>query len=291
MTKKLKDFVKKNPEPARGKVGVDPTDPWSAKANLAEDQWLSRYLLAKGFNPKYTPLDVKIGHSKSGQFLKWKRDHMNDFRESVDEKDTVTVDIPLLIRLLELAREDIKTDMDLHRVVERLIDIRNKGVLTMDNYDFIANMKESVEETDLTRESYHPRKLVKIVNVKEDKFQDQQAATQTTGMEVESRKSALSKSARMIKSMYKHNNMKEDLNDWEKEDKSVQTYGKKPKMNSSDKDNGNDNAEKNDHARAILSGGTTLTGEKRDTVEIDPMMKNRPGLEPSKNGLKKQENK
>jgi hypothetical protein len=26
-----------------------------------------------------------------------------------------------------------------------------------------------------------------------------------------------------------------------------------------------------------MSGGTTLTGEKRDTVEIDPMMRNRPG--------------
>jgi hypothetical protein len=25
----------------------------------------------------------------------------------------------------------------------------------------------------------------------------------------------------------------------------------------------------------VLKGGTTLTGEKRDTIEIDPMMKNR----------------
>jgi hypothetical protein len=48
----------------------------------------------------------------------------------------------LMIRVLELAREDIKTDMDLHRVVEKLIDIRNKGVLTMDDYDFIANIKK-----------------------------------------------------------------------------------------------------------------------------------------------------
>jgi hypothetical protein len=61
-----------------------------------------------------------------------------------DKKDTVTLDIPLLIRALELAREDIKTDMDLHRVVERLIDIRNKGVLTMDDYNFIAGIKEEV---------------------------------------------------------------------------------------------------------------------------------------------------
>jgi hypothetical protein len=61
-----------------------------------------------------------------------------EVKESVDKKDTITFDIPLLIRVLELTREEIKTDADLHRVVERLIDIRNKGVLTMDDYDRIA---------------------------------------------------------------------------------------------------------------------------------------------------------
>ena len=67
-------------------------------------------------------------------------------KEEVDKKDTVTVDIPLLIRLLEHAREDIKSDMDLHRVVEKLISIRNKGVLTMDDYDTIVAIKEEVEQ-------------------------------------------------------------------------------------------------------------------------------------------------
>lgn len=67
------------------------------------------------------------------------------FVTEADKKDTVTVDIPLLIRILELAREDIKTDMDLHRVVERLIDIRDKGVLTMNDYNFIAHIKEEFE--------------------------------------------------------------------------------------------------------------------------------------------------
>lgn len=64
------------------------------------------------------------------------------YLEEADKKDTIILDIPLLIRVLELAREDIKSDMDLHRVVERLIDIRNRGTLTMDDYDFIANLKE-----------------------------------------------------------------------------------------------------------------------------------------------------
>ena len=76
---------------------------------------------------------------------------MKSFKQFVteaDKKDTITFDIPLMIRVLELAREDIKSDMDLHRVVERLIDIRNKGSLTMDDYNFIANIKESYMKED-----------------------------------------------------------------------------------------------------------------------------------------------
>lgn len=71
-------------------------------------------------------------------------DHLVD--EAVDKKDTVTVDIPLLIRLLEHAREDIKSDADLHRVVEKLISIRNNGVLTMADYDTVVSIKEEVEQ-------------------------------------------------------------------------------------------------------------------------------------------------
>lgn len=76
---------------------------------------------------------------------------MKTFKQFVieaDKKDTIILDIPLMIRVLELAREDIKSDMDLHRVVEKLIDIRNKGVLTMDDYNFIANIKESYMKED-----------------------------------------------------------------------------------------------------------------------------------------------
>jgi hypothetical protein len=76
---------------------------------------------------------------------------MKSFKQFVieaDKKDTIIMDIPLMIRVLELAREDIKSDMDLHRVVEKLIDIRNKGTLTMDDYDFIANIKESYMKED-----------------------------------------------------------------------------------------------------------------------------------------------
>jgi hypothetical protein len=60
---------------------------------------------------------------------------------SVDAKDTVTLDIPLLIRTLELAREDIKSDAELHEMVERLLDLKNKPELTMDDYTYIADIE------------------------------------------------------------------------------------------------------------------------------------------------------
>lgn len=65
-----------------------------------------------------------------------------EFSEETDKKDTITFDIPLLIRVLELAREDVKTDVELHQVVERLINIRDRGILTMDDYNYIASLKE-----------------------------------------------------------------------------------------------------------------------------------------------------
>ena len=57
--------------------------------------------------------------------------------ERTDAKDTVTFDIPLLIRVLELTRENIKSDVDLHKMVEKLIKIRRKGILTMQDYKLI----------------------------------------------------------------------------------------------------------------------------------------------------------
>ena len=53
--------------------------------------------------------------------------------------DTITVDVPLFIRLLEYAREDAKTDIDLHKVTENILALSEEGsTLTMDQYDEIV---------------------------------------------------------------------------------------------------------------------------------------------------------
>ncbi|NBP56085.1 hypothetical protein EBU71_06040, partial [bacterium] len=123
--------------------------------------------------------------------------------------------------------------------------------------------------------------ISKLLN-REDTYQDSYAATQTTGMEIADlppeekvRKREMSKSARMIKALYKkHNVVKEELYDHEKEDKSVATYGKKPTMVKAEKKLGM--AENQPQAAAVLTGGKTLTGQTRDTLEIDPLMR-KPG--------------
>jgi hypothetical protein len=57
--------------------------------------------------------------------------------------DIVKLDVPLFIRLLELAREDVKQDADLHDVAEAVIKLSQKGVATMADYDsIVAFMKQ-----------------------------------------------------------------------------------------------------------------------------------------------------
>ena len=49
----------------------------------------------------------------------------------------------MFIRLLEYAREDAKTDMDLHNVTENIIKLSGTGnTLTMANYDTIVKKQE-----------------------------------------------------------------------------------------------------------------------------------------------------
>ena len=66
--------------------------------------------------------------------------------ERTDAKDTITFDIPLLIRVLELTRKNIKSDVDLHKMVEKLIKIRRKGILTMQDYKLITRLREEYKD-------------------------------------------------------------------------------------------------------------------------------------------------
>jgi hypothetical protein len=69
---------------------------------------------------------------------------VNSLNEGFNPKDVIKLDVPLLIRMLEYAREDAKTDMDLHDVAENLIALSANGqTLDMNHYNKIVNTDES----------------------------------------------------------------------------------------------------------------------------------------------------
>jgi hypothetical protein len=70
---------------------------------------------------------------------------------AANPKDKVTLDIPLLIRLLEYAREDAESDMDLHDLTEKLIALGSEGgkTLSMSDYDQLVQNSEDNSETPM----------------------------------------------------------------------------------------------------------------------------------------------
>ena len=64
---------------------------------------------------------------------------MDDETTEFNPEDKVRMDIPLLIRIMEWARETAKTDMQLHKVAENMTKLSSEPnrTLTMDDYDAI----------------------------------------------------------------------------------------------------------------------------------------------------------
>ena len=110
--KRLKDIIKQNPEPARGKSGIDPLDPWGAKAGIAEaseQQLLNQFLKSRGINPNFVSTDTKISHSKSGQFLQWKQNHQHTFGEESILEATDDADVILDQQIDEVNYDTVKS--------------------------------------------------------------------------------------------------------------------------------------------------------------------------------------
>lgn len=71
--------------------------------------------------------------------------------------DIVQLDVPLFIRLLELAREDIKDDADIHDLAQKAIELSKNGPIDMGSYDeLVGFMKqqgkgEGYKDNDIKR--------------------------------------------------------------------------------------------------------------------------------------------
>lgn len=279
MSKKqiIQKAVKKNVPPERT-FGTDPNDPWSVKSHITEatrQALLDKYLYAKGINPKFVTKDVRISHSKSGPFLKYQRDHMND----PDPKNANEEVEPL---------EELNKDTlySYSRKAEKDRDEKERGV------NKIFKSKGSPAEAN--KLSHKAQQRDKGLMRADDRlnregYEDPQSATMdipsqsnggTNGADLIEKKKP-SKAAQLIKSIFKKK-LKEDTYDHEKASKSVATYGKKdPQFDKKDEKKMASDDETN--ARAVLKGGTTMTGEKRDTIIIDPSMK-----KPTVKGMNKQ---
>ena len=54
-------------------------------------------------------------------------------KEANEGTDVVKLTVPMFVRLLEWAREEAKSDMDVHKLTEKIV--AKKGVLSSDDYD------------------------------------------------------------------------------------------------------------------------------------------------------------
>jgi hypothetical protein len=67
--------------------------------------------------------------------------------------DIVKLDVPLFIRLLELAREDIKQDADIHDLAQRVIELSRDNTATMADYDNIVAFMKAQGKNSAEQES------------------------------------------------------------------------------------------------------------------------------------------
>jgi hypothetical protein len=99
---------------------------------------------------------VKSGASNLYQkvrtgFAKSQGIDLNEAEEETDVIDTITMDVPLFIRMLEYAKEDASADVDLHDVAENAVSLnKDQEVLSMDDYDaLLPSDAEPIDEAKL----------------------------------------------------------------------------------------------------------------------------------------------
>lgn len=68
--------------------------------------------------------------------------------------DVIKIDVPTFIRLLELAREEVDNDMDLHDIAEKVTELSQNDVVTMTDYDDITGFMKSQGDSDSGDDDY-----------------------------------------------------------------------------------------------------------------------------------------
>jgi hypothetical protein len=126
------------------------------------------------YGPEYQDMVKRVAaQEKRKQNKQPYRSPQNE--EIENPQDAVTLDIPLMIRLFEYAREDAKTDMDLHDVAERLIHLSSEGrTLTMDDYADICPTSDVDESAPPGKKAERMVKHIKASYAKDGKLTDKE---------------------------------------------------------------------------------------------------------------------
>ena len=120
-------------------------------ARLPEDL---RSSLEQNFNVEEYELDDEDTLTQYSYTITSKIEETIDSKKFIAEReenpeDVIKMDVPLFIRMLEYAREDASTDVDLHDVAKKAIGLSSEDkMLTMDDYEAIIGEMESLNEDD-----------------------------------------------------------------------------------------------------------------------------------------------
>jgi hypothetical protein len=291
--KKVKDYVKKNPEPAKGRFGVNPFDPWSVKYNVAEKIQMKKTIIDRIQEAR------KSGADKFRQASYDREKAHKEFLKSIEDKPHAEKMKAMMDKIKSnLNKEEVELEEGIKSKAAALamtaaLAAGNSHAynpakpydpqtmlfnLSMDNAKRIAAEKDKkkkiekqkeLEKQAVVQDNENGRGTKKMSN--EETYADAKAATLSVMSPGEGITEKMTTKQR-VKSI--HKKLKEEMYDHEKEDKSVAPYGKKPKFEKTDEKD--EKGENKLSAAAVLTGGKTLTGAPRDTIEIDPLMRNRP---------------
>lgn len=129
-----------------GVTTPETTTPSETKKENINENFVGIGMVGNIFDREKTDYENAFEHFMND---KYSINEEEGFEEGAEEDvvDAIVMDVPLFIRMLEYAREDASTDMDLHDVAEKAINLtKEEKVLTMKCYEDLVGGEAETEE-------------------------------------------------------------------------------------------------------------------------------------------------
>ena len=254
---------------------------------------VDRYIKSMGYNPETIDRNKRMAFTKTRDFQNFAA-RMHEEIELDEAKDSYTIYHPTYSAAVQHAHEHLKkkgleiSDDDWFRHVNSGPKKPGEGQTNRLDIPLHKDGKETKKHAHIqvhnrgndVKNAYELNMYHEALEFGQGDFDPKGTSAKVVG------EKKLSKKASVVKELYmKHREVREELYDHEKDDKDAGNYGKKPKLATPD---GDQTGDKKSQAAAVMSGGTTLTGQKRDTVEIDPILQRaKPGVSNADMGQQK----